>query len=284
MGVVHHAAYLPYLEEARVEYLRAIGHPYLEVRAEGVDFAVLEVAVQYLAPLRFDDVVDVHVCWRRRRGRRSRSPTCSPSTVAVGHRRHRARLRHADGRPPACRVAARPRCRRPPVDIEHGFRSPRRGSPRQIAELRRRPHHAARRAAAPADRRDGGARPRRRPCRSARRRARSWSCSCGPSAPGGPSRSARSPGYSALCIARGLPDDGHLLCCDVNETWTAIGRRYWDEAGVGDKIELRIGPAIDTLRALPGERAVRPRLRRRRQVRLPGLHRRDRAAAARRRR
>ena len=58
-------------------------------------------------------------------------------------------------------------------------------------------------------------------------------------------------GYSALCIARGLPDDGRLLCCDVNETWTAVGRRYWDEAGVGDKIELRIGPAIDTLRALP---------------------------------
>jgi acyl-CoA thioester hydrolase len=61
MGIVHHAAYLPYLEEARVEYLRAIGHPYLEVRAEGVDFAVLEATVSYLAPLRFDDVVDVHV-------------------------------------------------------------------------------------------------------------------------------------------------------------------------------------------------------------------------------
>jgi caffeoyl-CoA O-methyltransferase len=58
-------------------------------------------------------------------------------------------------------------------------------------------------------------------------------------------------GYSALCIARGLPPDGHLLCCDVNETWTAIGRRYWDEAGVGHKIELRIGPAIDTVRSLP---------------------------------
>ena len=58
-------------------------------------------------------------------------------------------------------------------------------------------------------------------------------------------------GYSALCIARGLPDDGRLLCCDVNERWTAVGRRYWDEAGVGDKIELRIGPAIETLRALP---------------------------------
>ena len=54
-------------------------------------------------------------------------------------------------------------------------------------------------------------------------------------------------------MARALPDDGHLLCCDVNEQWTAIGRRYWDEAGVGDKIELRIGPAVDTLRALPVE-------------------------------
>src|SRR4051812_15113771 len=61
MGVVHHAAYLPYLEEARVEYLRAIGHPYLEVRAEGFDFAVLEATLSYLAPLRFDDVVDVHL-------------------------------------------------------------------------------------------------------------------------------------------------------------------------------------------------------------------------------
>jgi len=60
-------------------------------------------------------------------------------------------------------------------------------------------------------------------------------------------------GYSALCIALGLPDDGRLLCCDVNETWTAIGRRYWDEAGVGDKIELRIGPAIETLRSLDAQ-------------------------------
>jgi len=61
MGVVHHAAYLPYLEEARVEYLRSSGHPYHEVRAQGVEFAVLEAAVQYLAPLRFDDEVDVHL-------------------------------------------------------------------------------------------------------------------------------------------------------------------------------------------------------------------------------
>ena len=58
-------------------------------------------------------------------------------------------------------------------------------------------------------------------------------------------------GYSALAIARALPDDGRLLCLDVSEEWTSIGRRYWAEAGVGDKIELRIGPGLDTLRALP---------------------------------
>ncbi len=60
-------------------------------------------------------------------------------------------------------------------------------------------------------------------------------------------------GYSALCVARALPADGHLLCCDVSEEWTAIGRRYWAEAGVADKIELRIGPALETLRSLPDE-------------------------------
>ena len=60
-------------------------------------------------------------------------------------------------------------------------------------------------------------------------------------------------GYSALCLARGLADDGHLLCCDVSEEWTAIGREHWDRAGVGDKIELRIGPGADTLAALPAE-------------------------------
>jgi caffeoyl-CoA O-methyltransferase len=58
-------------------------------------------------------------------------------------------------------------------------------------------------------------------------------------------------GYSALCVARGLADDGHLLCCDVSEEWTSIGRRYWEKGGVAAKIELRIGPAIDTLRSLP---------------------------------
>ena len=62
-------------------------------------------------------------------------------------------------------------------------------------------------------------------------------------------------GYSSLSIARALPDDGTLLCCDVNEEWTAIARKYWERAGVDGKIELRIAPATDTLRSLPaGER------------------------------
>jgi caffeoyl-CoA O-methyltransferase len=58
-------------------------------------------------------------------------------------------------------------------------------------------------------------------------------------------------GYSSICIARGLPDDGTLLCCDVSEEWTAIAQKYWARAGVDGKIELRIAPALDTLRALP---------------------------------
>lgn len=61
MGIVHHAAYLPYLEETRVAYLRDIGHPYAEVREEGADFTVLEAYVRYLQPLRFDEVVDVRL-------------------------------------------------------------------------------------------------------------------------------------------------------------------------------------------------------------------------------
>jgi caffeoyl-CoA O-methyltransferase len=60
-------------------------------------------------------------------------------------------------------------------------------------------------------------------------------------------------GYSALCVARGLPEDGRLLCCDVNEEWTSIGRRYWEKAGVAKKIDLRLAPALDTLRALPAD-------------------------------
>jgi caffeoyl-CoA O-methyltransferase len=59
-------------------------------------------------------------------------------------------------------------------------------------------------------------------------------------------------GFSALCIARGLADGGRLLCCDVSDEWTAIGRRFWEKAGVADRIDLRIAPAIDTLRSLRG--------------------------------
>lgn len=58
-------------------------------------------------------------------------------------------------------------------------------------------------------------------------------------------------GYSALAIARGLPEGGRLLCCDVSEEWTAVARRYWDRAGVTDRIELRLAPALETLRTLP---------------------------------
>ena len=58
-------------------------------------------------------------------------------------------------------------------------------------------------------------------------------------------------GYSGMSIARGLVDGGRLLCCDISEEWTAIAKRYWERAGVSDRIELRIGPALETLRALP---------------------------------
>ena len=63
-------------------------------------------------------------------------------------------------------------------------------------------------------------------------------------------------GYSALCIARGLAPGGRLLCCDVSEEWTSIGREHWQMAGVADRIELRIAPAIKTLRSLPPEPAI----------------------------
>jgi caffeoyl-CoA O-methyltransferase len=59
-------------------------------------------------------------------------------------------------------------------------------------------------------------------------------------------------GFSALCIARGLPDDGSLLCLDRSEEWTAVARRYWARAGLAGRIELRLGEALAELRALPG--------------------------------
>jgi caffeoyl-CoA O-methyltransferase len=60
-------------------------------------------------------------------------------------------------------------------------------------------------------------------------------------------------GYSAICIARGLSEGGRLITCDVSEEWAAIARRYWAEAGVADRIELRLGPALETLGNLPSE-------------------------------
>jgi caffeoyl-CoA O-methyltransferase len=59
-------------------------------------------------------------------------------------------------------------------------------------------------------------------------------------------------GYSALAVALALPKDGRIVCCDVSEEWTAIGRPFWKKAGVGKKIELRIGPALETLKKLKG--------------------------------
>ena len=63
-------------------------------------------------------------------------------------------------------------------------------------------------------------------------------------------------GYSSLCIARGLADGGRLICCDVNEEWTALARRAWARAGLDDRIDLRIAPAVETLAALPEHTAV----------------------------
>jgi len=65
MGIVHHSNYLLYLEEARVAYLRHLGRPYTEMRADGGDHAVLECFVQYRKPLAFDEEVDVHLVLAR---------------------------------------------------------------------------------------------------------------------------------------------------------------------------------------------------------------------------
>ena len=88
-------------------------------------------------------------------------------------------------------------------------------------------------------------------------------------------------GYSSLSMARGLPEGGRVITCDVNEETTAIARRYAEEAGLIDRIEYRLGPGVEHDRA--ARRAVRSRLHRRGQA---GLHRllRGGAAEARRRR
>jgi caffeoyl-CoA O-methyltransferase len=63
-------------------------------------------------------------------------------------------------------------------------------------------------------------------------------------------------GYSALSIARGLVPGGRLLCCDISEKFVSVGRPFWEQAGVADRIDVRIGPAIATLRSLPQERSI----------------------------
>ena len=60
-------------------------------------------------------------------------------------------------------------------------------------------------------------------------------------------------GYSALAVATALPADGRLVCCDVSDEWTQVARRYWREAGVAERIDLRLAPAAETLRLLLSE-------------------------------
>jgi caffeoyl-CoA O-methyltransferase len=62
-------------------------------------------------------------------------------------------------------------------------------------------------------------------------------------------------GYSSLAVALALPDDGRLVACDISEKWTSVARRYWAEAGVASRIELRLKPALQTLDEL---RSARP--------------------------
>jgi len=58
-------------------------------------------------------------------------------------------------------------------------------------------------------------------------------------------------GYSAICVARGLPASGKLTCCDVSEEWTSVARKYWQLAGVAGQIDLQLRPALETLREMP---------------------------------
>ena len=60
-------------------------------------------------------------------------------------------------------------------------------------------------------------------------------------------------GYSSICLARGLADGGRLICCDISEEFTSLAREYWQRAGLDDRIELRLGPATETLASLPAD-------------------------------
>lgn len=63
-------------------------------------------------------------------------------------------------------------------------------------------------------------------------------------------------GYSALCMAQALPKGGRVLCCDVSDEWTSVGKPYWRRAGVAHRIDLRIAPALETIRSLPANEEV----------------------------
>ena len=63
-------------------------------------------------------------------------------------------------------------------------------------------------------------------------------------------------GYSSICLARGLAPGGSLLCCDINADWTSLARESWQKAGLADRIELRLGPAADTLHSLPPDASL----------------------------
>ena len=92
MGIVHHASYLAWLEQARVEYLRHIGHPYQQVRESGVDFAVIEATLRYYRPVLFDEIVTIHVWFADM----SRASFRMDYTLTVaGQRRTSAQTRHA---------------------------------------------------------------------------------------------------------------------------------------------------------------------------------------------
>jgi caffeoyl-CoA O-methyltransferase len=62
-------------------------------------------------------------------------------------------------------------------------------------------------------------------------------------------------GYSSLCVAAAMPEDGRLICCDVSEEYTSTAREFWKRAGLDHKIDLRIGPAVETLDALIAQKA-----------------------------
>jgi caffeoyl-CoA O-methyltransferase len=63
-------------------------------------------------------------------------------------------------------------------------------------------------------------------------------------------------GYSSICLARGLAPGGSLLCCDISADWTSLAREYWQKAGLAGRIELRLGPAADTLHSLPPDASL----------------------------